>query len=125
MATADLLERARAGDGEAFGELAGPYRRELRVHGHRMLGSVQDRYPVARYCARPFAAGRRYDLVPAQANGQPAFGAYLRGPDRIRLATGLNVLTLAGDQTRGITRFDTSVLPWFGLSRSLPSRQLS
>ncbi|HXW88845.1 MAG TPA: RNA polymerase subunit sigma-70 [Streptosporangiaceae bacterium] len=77
---------------------------------------------VARYCARQFAAGRRYDLVPARANGQPAFGAYLRGPDGIRHATGFYVLTLAGDQICGMTRFEANVLPWFGLPRSLPSR---
>jgi RNA polymerase sigma-70 factor (TIGR02960 family) len=77
---------------------------------------------VTRYCARQFAAGRGYDLVPARANGQPAFGAYLRGPDGVRHATGFYVLTLAGDQIRGMTRFEASVLPWFGLPRSLPSR---
>src|SRR5205814_3595476 len=54
---------------------------------------------VARYCARQFGAGRRFDLVPARANGQPAFGAYLRGPDGIRHATGFYVLTLAGDRS--------------------------
>ena len=37
---------------------------------------------VARFCASMFGAGRRFDLVPTRANGQPAFGAYLRGPDR-------------------------------------------
>src|SRR5262252_1205893 len=42
MVTADLLSRAREGDGEAFRELAGPHRRELQVHCYRMLGSVQD-----------------------------------------------------------------------------------
>src|SRR6476469_9576587 len=42
MATADLLARARAGDGEEFRELAGSYRRELQVHCYRMLGSVAD-----------------------------------------------------------------------------------
>jgi RNA polymerase sigma-70 factor (TIGR02960 family) len=82
----------------------------------------QGRDLVARYCARQFAAGRRSDLVPARANGQPAFGAYLRGPDGIRHATGFYVLTLAGDQIRGMTRFEASVLPWFGLPRSLPAR---
>jgi len=30
------------------------------------------------------------------------------------------VLTLAGDRIGALTRFETSVLPWFGLPRSLP-----
>src|SRR5438270_5831989 len=77
---------------------------------------------VARYCARQFGAGRRFDLVPTRANGQPAFGAYLRGPDGSRPATGFYVLTLSGGQVCGMTRFESSVLPWFGLPRSLPSR---
>src|SRR6266568_3256468 len=42
MVTADLLSRARAGDGEAFGELAESHRRELQVHCYRMLGSFAD-----------------------------------------------------------------------------------
>src|SRR5437867_504668 len=77
---------------------------------------------VARYCARQFGAGRRFDLVPTRANGQPAFGAYLRGPAGISHATGFYVLTLASDQICGMTRFEASVLPWFGLPRSLPAR---
>ncbi len=77
---------------------------------------------VARYCAHQFAAGRRFDLVPTRANGQPAFGAYLRAPNGIRHATGFYVLTIASDRICGMTRFDISVLPWFGLPRSLPSR---
>jgi RNA polymerase sigma-70 factor (ECF subfamily) len=40
--TADLLSRARAGDGEAFRELAESHRRELQVHCYRMLGSFAD-----------------------------------------------------------------------------------
>ena len=40
--SADLLTRARAGDGEAFGELVELYRRELQVHCYRFLGSAQD-----------------------------------------------------------------------------------
>ena len=42
MAAMDLLARAQAGDGEAFGQLVDPYRRELQVHCYRILGSVQD-----------------------------------------------------------------------------------
>jgi RNA polymerase sigma-70 factor (TIGR02960 family) len=77
---------------------------------------------VASFCAGLFGAGRRFDLVPTRANGQPAFGAYLRPPAGIRHGTGLYVLTLAGDRVCGMTRFDNSVLPWFGLPRSLPGR---
>ena len=77
---------------------------------------------VARFCASMFGAGRRFDLVPTRANGQPAFGAYLRAPTGIRHGTGLFVLTLTGDRICAMTRFDNSVLPWFGLPRSLPSR---
>ncbi len=77
---------------------------------------------VARFCASLFGADRRFDLVPARANGQPAFGAYLRTPTGIRRGTGLYVITLSGDRICAMTRFDNSVLPWFGLPRSLPSR---
>ena len=75
---------------------------------------------VARFCAGMFGAGRRFDLVPTRANGQPAFGAYLHAPTGIRHGTGLFVLTLAGDRICAMTRFESSVLPSFGLPRSLP-----
>ena len=42
VVTADLISRARAGDGDAFRELTQPYLRELQVHCYRMLGSFQD-----------------------------------------------------------------------------------
>ena len=87
-----------------------------------MTFEYEGRDVVARFCANIFRAGRRFDLVPTRANGQPAFGAYLRAPTGIRNGTGLFVLTLAGDQICAMTRFENSVLPWFGLPRSLPGR---
>jgi len=77
---------------------------------------------VARFCARIFGSGRRFDLVPTRANGQPAFAAYLSAPAGLRRGTGLIVLTLTGDRICAMSRFDTSVFPWFGLPPSLPSR---
>ena len=76
---------------------------------------------VARFCASIFGAGRRFDLVPTRANGQPAFGAYLRSHTGIAHGTGLIALTLAGDRICAMSRFENSVFPSFGLPRSLPS----
>jgi RNA polymerase sigma-70 factor (ECF subfamily) len=44
----------------------------------------------------------------------------LRTPSGICHGIGLFVLTLSGDRICAITRFDNSVLSWFGLPRSLP-----
>jgi hypothetical protein len=65
---------------------------------------------------------RQSRLIPTRANGQPAFGRYLRDPHApVGHAHGLIVLTLAGDRICGITGFnDNSVLPRFGLPRTLP-----
>ena len=77
---------------------------------------------VARFCAGIFSAGRRFDLVRTRANGQLAFGAYLRAPTGISHGVGLYVLTLSGDRISAMTRFENSVLPWFDLPRTLSSR---
>jgi RNA polymerase sigma-70 factor (ECF subfamily) len=76
---------------------------------------------AASFCSSLFRAGRRFDLVPTRANGQPAFGAYLRVPSGVRRGTGLYVLTLSGDRICAMTNFDASMLAWFGLPSSLPS----
>jgi RNA polymerase sigma-70 factor (ECF subfamily) len=75
---------------------------------------------VARFYRAVMPRGRGYDLVPTRANGQPAFGAYLRRPGGgPRPGVGLLVLTLDGPRISGLTRFDAGVLPWFGMPRSL------
>jgi RNA polymerase sigma-70 factor (ECF subfamily) len=81
----------------------------------------QGRNVVARFYASIIRQGRTYDLAPTRANGQLAFGTYLRAPTGgIRHGAGLLVLTLSGDQICAMIRFENSVLPWFGLPRSLP-----
>ena len=61
-------------------------------------------------------------LIGTRANGQPAF--VLHFPDshgQVMHAVGLLVLTLAGDRISAITRFDNSMLEYFGLQRTLPA----
>jgi RNA polymerase sigma-70 factor (TIGR02960 family) len=82
----------------------------------------EGRAVVSRLFARIFRAGRRFDLVPTRANGQPAFGAYLRELTGVRHGIGLIVLGVTGDRISALTRFDNSMLPWFGLPRSLSER---
>ena len=79
----------------------------------------EGRDAVARFCVSIFSSSRRHILVPTRANGQPAFGAYVRTPDGISHGVGLFVLALAGDRICAMTRFENSVLPWFGLPRLL------
>ena len=68
-----------------------------------------------------FGAGRTYRLIGTRANGQPAFGVYVRDPlTGVAHANGMLVLTLAGSRISAMTRFDNSVLPLFGLPRTLP-----
>ena len=79
----------------------------------------QGRDPVGEFFARLFAVGRVYRTVPTRANGQPAFGLYARAADGVFHGTGFMVLTLADEQIAALSRFETTVLPWFGLPRSL------
>ena len=76
---------------------------------------------AALFCAGILAPGRQFDLVPTRANGQPAFGTYLRAPDGSSRGTGVLVLALAGDGVGALTRFDAGVLPAFGLPASIPA----
>jgi RNA polymerase sigma-70 factor (ECF subfamily) len=72
-----------------------------------------------RFCTEVLAPRRRFRLVPTRANGQPAFGIYLRSADGTAHGTGLLVLALAGERISAMIRFENTVLPWFGLPRSI------
>jgi RNA polymerase sigma-70 factor (TIGR02960 family) len=83
----------------------------------------QGRELAARFwTATAFRPGRSARLVPTRANGQPAFGLYIRDPHApVAHANGILVLTLAGRQISAVTGFlGTSALPIFGLPRTLP-----
>ena len=59
-------------------------------------------------------------MVPVRANGQPAWGEYVRD----RVAGGLHlagilVVGLAGDRIFEVTHFETTVAPYFALPRTL------
>jgi hypothetical protein len=84
----------------------------------------EGREATARFFGSIFGAGRRFDLVPTRANGQPAFGAYVRAPEGISHGVGLFVLTLSTDGICALTRFEKGVLAWFGLPRSIQSPEL-
>jgi len=59
-------------------------------------------------------------LVPVRANGQPGWGEYVRDPvtGGLHLA-GIITIGLAGDRIAEITRFETTVAPYFALPRTL------
>ncbi len=81
----------------------------------------QGRELAARFLtATAFRPGWTSRLIATRANGQPAFGFYVRDPQGVSQAIGLLVLTLSGNRICAITRFDNSVLDRFGLPRILP-----
>jgi RNA polymerase sigma-70 factor (TIGR02960 family) len=76
---------------------------------------------AARALEAIFAQDRSYRLIPTRANGQPAFGVYVRDQATgVFHANGMLAVTLAGDRVRAMTRFDNSVIARFGLPRRLP-----
>jgi hypothetical protein len=75
---------------------------------------------VAGFLASVSRPGRRYDAVPARANGQLALALYQRDPaGGIAHGAGLDVFALAGDRIQAITHFDARVLASFGLPPTL------
>jgi RNA polymerase sigma-70 factor, ECF subfamily len=62
-------------------------------------------------------------LVPTRANGQPAFGLYMRGDDGVYRPFNLPVLSVsAGGVTHVSSFFDVRLFPLFGLPESLPAQ---
>ena len=82
----------------------------------------QGREPAAGFCRSIFGSGRRFELVPTTANGQLAFGTYLRGADGTGHGVGLLVLTVREGRVSAMTRFEGAVLAWFGLPRTRPGQ---
>lgn len=115
---ADAFER---GDTRAIAAL---FTSDVRLTMPPSPGEYQGSDAVASYLeSASFRFGSwRSRLIPTRANGQPAFGRYLRDPCAgVSHAHGIIVLTLAGDRICAITGFtDNSVLPRFGLPRTLP-----
>lgn len=67
-----------------------------------------------------FESDQTYRLIATRANGQPAFGVYVRDPRAgVLRAHGLLVITLAGDKICAFSRFDNSSMARFGLPRIL------
>ena len=70
--------------------------------------------------ATAFRPGWTARLIPTRANGQPAFGFYARDPETgLFYTVGLMVLTLSGTRICAMTRFDSTILPRFGLPSAL------
>jgi RNA polymerase sigma-70 factor (ECF subfamily) len=86
----------------------------LRYEGPDAIGGFLSTVPAG-------GALERFRLVPVRANGQPAFGCYLKDPHApVARSYGLMVLALSGDRVAAITGFaDSSVFGPFGLPRIL------
>ena len=117
-----VAEWARAYTSGDVGEVIALLTTDVRLSMPPMALEYLGRDAVARFFGLIMRPGRIYDLVPTRANGQPAFAMYAHSSSGgMRHGTGLVVLEFRSDGVSGITRFDASVLPSFGLPRSLPS----
>ena len=87
-------------------------------------GWYQGAEDIAQLISTQCPAGGPGDLrlLPTAANGQPAFGMYLRGDDRDWHAFQVEVLTLSGSRVAHVVAFfDTSLFPKFGLPETIPA----
>ena len=102
--------------------------RLLTTDAWLVMPPVRERYQgrelaAAFWSATAFRPGRASRLVPLRANGQPAFGLYVREPGAAEArANGILVLTLAGPQVSVVTGFSGSgLLSLFGLPPAWPA----
>ena len=102
-------DRGAAGRGRGLGDAALP----RLVPGAESIGEV-----IRRNC--PAQGPGDQVLVPTRANGQPAFGLYMRQPDGSYAAFQLQVLTLDGDRVSHVrVFFDLRLFEKFGLPATL------
>jgi len=83
-------------------------------HGHRAIRAFLE-------ASTSWRGPRRVVLVPTGANGSPAFGCYLGGPDEESAAfNGVMVVTVSGARVSGVTRFlDATLATPFGLASAV------
>ena len=79
------------------------------------------REPVGRFlAARVLRQPGDLRMIPAAANGQPAFAAYLRGNDGVYRAHAVQVLTVTpSGLSRVVSFIDSGLFATFGLPESL------
>jgi RNA polymerase sigma-70 factor, ECF subfamily len=71
--------------------------------------------------ARVLTSPGVFTLVPAAANGQPAFAIYRRAEDGTRRAYGVQVITVRGSRIAGLVAFlSPGLFPVFGLPADWP-----
>ncbi len=89
------------------------------VRGAEKIGEL-----IATHC--PAAGPGDQRLIATVANGQPAFGLYMKGEDGVHRAFQLQVLTIAGNAvSHAVAFFDTTLFGIFGLPETLaPEAQL-
>jgi RNA polymerase sigma-70 factor (ECF subfamily) len=86
-------------------------------------GWYQGAEVIGRLIANKCPAERADDmrLVPISANGQPAFGLYMRGQDGVHRAFHLQVLTIDGNKVSHVAAFfEKELFEKFGLPPELP-----
>jgi RNA polymerase sigma-70 factor, ECF subfamily len=81
------------------------------------------REQVSRFLtSRVLTAPGLFLLVPTSANGQPAFGAYMRADDGTYAGHGIQMVSVSGQQVTRIVSFnDDTLLAAFGLPHSQPA----